>query len=84
MLRRLRSAGISNRAFFFRIPSLLSSGECDLKVGLRTCLGIPRCSIWSVGIHSFWGEAGMEPLLVLAAEYSGTFWAKGAWVCMGW
>lgn len=88
MLFRLRSAGISKRAFFLRMPSprLVISG-CDRSVGLRRPMrvGKARASMASETDHSFCGDVGIEPLLALAGVKSGICWpptlVKG--VCAG-
>ena len=75
MLLRFRSAGMSNLAFFFRMPSpLLDISGCDRRVGLcgLILLGIDRYSIASDTDHSFCGEVGIEPLLVFPDEKTGS------------
>src|SRR6187402_1498106 len=88
MLVRFLSAGISNRAFFFRIPSpLLDISGCERRVGLWGLIlfGIDRCSIASDTDHSFCGDVGIDPLLVFPDEKRGSCWLPGLvkGVCIG-
>lgn len=66
MLRRVRSAGMSKRAFFFRIPSRLRfSGECDRGAGL--C-----CLILLVNGRDSWSLEPVEVIVDDGHEFSDT------------
>ena len=62
MLRRVLSAGISNRAFFFLIPSRLKLiGECDRGDGLCARILLVSCrDSWSFELEGGMAAGGHE------------------------